>query len=80
MEQTLRYTLNNLGDIFIEKIEKSYEPIKCFINNRIMLRKKRKLLLKIGERLEQLRKESPELDIFKDEMIMNLMKEMNDIS
>ncbi|MBF0396280.1 MAG: hypothetical protein HQK78_05880 [Desulfobacterales bacterium] len=80
MEQTLRYTLNNLGDIFIEKLEKGYEPIKSFMKNRIMLRKKRKVLLQIGERLELLRKNSPELDIFKDEIIMNLMKDMNDIS
>jgi len=86
MENDLRYTMEHLGDIVAGKLEKAvgklgkvFGSLKTSTRGVVltydiheMEKKRRKILTKIGERMTEVRTQSPELTIFNDEGIMKL--------
>jgi len=79
MGQGLRYTMNNLGDLFVDKVGKfwcsvkrSTKGIKLTHNIHELSTKKIKIQKKIGKRLSKIQKESPELAVFKDKELSEL--------
>jgi hypothetical protein len=83
MGQGFRYKMQHLGDIFADKLEWSYQTVRSSTRGIVLTydihevqKKKRKIVKKIGERLAEVRKKSPELDIFKDEKMMELFSKL----
>ena len=86
MGQGLRYTMNNIGDIFVDKVGKfwcnvklSTKGIKLTHNIHELSTKKIKIQKKIGERLSNIKKESPELVVFEDKELSQLFTVLEDI-
>ncbi len=82
----LRYDVQHVGDVFVDKLEWVCEALKgstrgIFLTYEIheLQQKKRGLARKIGERLAEVRKKSPELDVFKDEKISELFAKLGGV-
>ncbi|MBF0100837.1 MAG: hypothetical protein HQK77_08020 [Desulfobacterales bacterium] len=86
MEKGYRYNMNHLGDIFVEKLANCGKAI-CNSTRGIVLtynihelnKKKQKNFAQIGERLTQVRNEQPSLDVFFDEKMATLYKDLDEI-
>lgn len=79
MGQKLRHTMNHIGDIFVDTVEKfwctitlSTKGIKLTYDIHELAGKKTKIQKKIGERLSKIQKESPELAVFEDKELSRL--------
>ena len=79
MEQGLRYTMNNIGDILVDSLENfwckitlSTKGVKLTYNIHELNNKKIKVQKKIGQRLSDIKKKSPELEIFEDDELAKL--------
>jgi len=86
MEENFRYTMEHLGDIVAGKLEgvagklgKVFSSLKTSTRGVVltydihdMEKKRRKILTRIGERMTEVRAQSPEQTIFNDEGIMKL--------
>jgi len=77
MGETFRYKMQHLGDIFADKLEGACEAVRSSPRGIVLTydihelqKKKRKIVRKIGERLTEVRKKSPELDVFKDKKMI----------
>ncbi|HUV49778.1 MAG TPA: hypothetical protein VMW78_01985 [Anaerolineae bacterium] len=83
MGEGFRYKMQHFGDAFADKLEGAYEAIKSSTRGIFLTydmheleNKKREIVKKIGERLTEVRKKSPELDVFKDEKMMGLFSKL----
>lgn len=83
MGEKFRYKMQHLGDIFADKLEGWGEALKTSTRGIVLTydihelqKKKRKIVRKIGERIAEVRKESPNLDVFKDEKMMELFSKL----
>ena len=79
MGQGWRYTMSNIGDIFVDTLEKfigtvalSTKGVKLTYNIHELNTKKIKLEKKIGQRVSKIRLKSPELEIFEDPELTKL--------
>ncbi|NVM22905.1 MAG: hypothetical protein HWN68_14120 [Desulfobacterales bacterium] len=86
MEESFRYKMQHVGDIFVEKMEVVCDALKSCTRGITLTydihdleRKKRRITRNIGERIAEVRKKSPELDIFKDEKMMELFSKLESI-
>jgi hypothetical protein len=86
MGQGFRYKVQHLGDIIVDKLDgicdvlgSCTRGIVLTYDMRELEGKKRKVVGKIGERIAEVRKKSPELDIFKDEKMMELFTKLENI-
>ncbi len=90
MEEDFRYTMEHLGDIVADKLERVADKLeKVFGSLKYSTRgivlthdindlekKRRKILTSIGEQMGKVRTQSPEMAIFNDEGIMKLFAEL----
>jgi len=83
MGEGFRYKMQHLGDIFADKLEGAYESIKSSTRGIVLTydmhdlqNKNRKIVKKIGKRLTEVKKKSSELDVFKDEKMMELFSKL----
>jgi len=79
----LRYKFQHLGDIVADKLEAGCRATKSSTRGVVLTydlcdlrKKKRKVVGKIGARLVQIRKESPELDVFQNEKMMEVFNKL----
>ncbi len=86
MGQGLRYTMNNLGDIVVSSLGKlcsnvalSTKGVKLTYAIHELNGKKVKIHKKIGQRLSELRKSSPENEIFSDKELGELFTALESV-
>ena len=86
MGEGFRYKMQHLGDIFADKLEAACEAVKSSTRGIALTydiheleKKKPKILKKIGKRLAEVRMKSPELDVFKDEKMMELFSKLESL-
>lgn len=79
----LRYKLQHLGDIVADKLEAGCRAAKHSTRGVVLthdiyeLRKKKaKVVGKIGSKLVEIRKESPELEVFRHEKMLGVFNEL----
>jgi hypothetical protein len=84
MGHEFRYNIQHMGDIFIDYLEKGIRCVKSSTrgvtltyNIHELKKKKGKLIRKIGAAITEIRKRSPELDVFSDETIMELFSKLD---
>ncbi len=77
MGQGLRYNIQHIGDVFVDNLERAFDCVKSSTRGITLTydiheleRKKSKVLSEIGGRVAEVRKTSPELDVFNDEKMM----------
>ena len=83
MGQRLRYNIQHIGDVFLDNLEKAFDCVKSSTRGITLTydihdleRKKSKVLSEIGGRVAEVRKASPELDVFNDEKMMGLFSKL----
>ncbi len=83
MGQELRYNFQHIGDIFVDNLEKAFDYVKSSTRGITLTydmhdleKKKSKVLSEIGERMAEIRKTSPELDVFNDEKVLELFSKL----
>ena len=83
---TFRYKMIHLGDILIAKMEKGFRFLRksnrgivITYDLRELKRKRKKVLVKIGTRMADLKTVSPELEIFKDSDLSKLFTNLEKI-
>jgi len=83
MGQELRYNIQHIGDIFVDNLEKAFDYVKSSTRGITLTydihdleKKKSKVLSEIGERMAEIRKTSPELDVFNDEKVLELFSKL----
>jgi len=86
MENSFRYKMQHIGDIFVDYLGKGCEAVRSrttgvTITYQIheLNKKREKLYTKIGDRLAELKKTSPEETIFEDEKMMKLFAKLKGI-
>jgi len=89
-KKSFRYKMQHLGDFFVDnvlsKIEKGFGSLKLSTRGIVVtydiheLRKsKRKMISHIGQRLTEIKRTSPEFDIFQDPDLSKLFVKLDDI-
>lgn len=83
MGQGLRYNIQHIGDVFLDNLEKGFDCVKSSTRGITLTydihdleRKRSKVLSGIGGRVAEVRKTSPELDVFNDEKMMELFSKL----
>ncbi len=83
MGEGLRYNIQHIGDVFLDNLEKAFDCVKSSTRGIALTydiheleRKKSKVLSEIGGRGAEVRKASPELDVFNDEKMMELFSKL----
>ena len=83
MGQGLRYSVQHIGDVFVDNLERAFDGVKSSTRGITLTyeiheleRKKSKVLSEIGGRVAEVRKTSPELDVFNDEKMMELFSRL----
>jgi len=86
MDESTRHTLEHLGDIFVERVEKAvswlHNSTKGFsLTYRIhsLEKDREKSYTRIGKRTSTLRKRSPANELFSDEDMSQLFKEFDEL-
>ncbi len=86
MGEGFRYKVQHLGDIIVDKLDgvcdvlgSCTRGIVLTYDMRELEGKKRKVVGKIGERIAEVRRKSPELDIFKDDKMMELFTKLENL-
>ena len=86
MGEGLRYNIQHIGDIFVNDLEKAFDCIKSSTRGITLTydvhdleRKKSKVLSEIGERMAEVRKTSPELDVFNDEKVLEIFSKLDNL-
>jgi hypothetical protein len=86
MEEGLKYKIRHIGDIFVDNLEKvcgivssSTKGISLTYDIHDLEKKRKKALREIGARIAEVRKASPELDVFSDAMLMELFSKLDGI-
>ena len=83
MGQGLRYNIQHIGDFFVDNLENAFDCVKSSTRGITLTydiheleREKDKVLSEIGGRVAEVRKTSPELDLFNDEKMMELFSRL----
>ena len=83
MGQRLRYNIQHIGDFFVDNLENAFDYVKSSTRGITLTydiheleREKDKVLSEIGGRVAEVRKTSPELDLFNDEKMMELFSRL----
>jgi hypothetical protein len=83
MGQRLRYNIQHIGDFFVDNLENAFDYVKSSTRGITLTydiheleREKDKVLSEIGGRVAEVRKISPELDLFNDEKMMELFSRL----
>ena len=86
MGEGLRYTMQHLGDIFVDSVERGFDCLESSMRGvsltydiHELKKKKRKILSKIGKRTAEIRKRSPEQEVFADDRMMELFSKLERI-
>lgn len=86
MEKDFRHNMQHLGDIVVDKLEKVFGSLKISTRGIVQTyeiheleKKRRNILTRIGKRLGEVRKQSPEKAIFNDEDIMKLFSTLTTV-
>lgn len=86
MKESMRYKLDHIGDIIVEGIEKLWVSFRNTADGLVrqcavceLSRKKQRLVKQIGERLTEIQAISPDKEIFRDETLSKLFKELDEI-
>ena len=84
MDKGLRYNIEHIGDTFIDVIIKASDAARTSAKGIVLTydlndlkRKRREIVRGIGERLVQLRKDAPGLNIAADEEMTRLLSEFD---
>ncbi|MBF0111464.1 MAG: hypothetical protein HQK74_01875 [Desulfamplus sp.] len=79
----IRYKMTHLGDIVVDAFDRlwssassSTKGISLTYNIHELKKRKRKLHRKIGERVSKIKEQSPLLEIFDDEVLLNLFSDL----
>ncbi len=83
MGEGLRYNTQHIGDFFVDNLERAFDCVKSSTRGITLTydiheleRKKGKVLSEIGERVAEVRKTSPELDLFNHKKMMELFSRL----
>jgi hypothetical protein len=83
MGQGLRYNIQHIGDFLVDNLENAFDCVKSSTRGITLTydiheleREKDKVLSEIGGRVAEVRKTSPELDLFNDEKMMELFSRL----
>ncbi len=86
MGKGARYRIEHLGDTVADGLEQtvkwarsSTKGISLTYNIHDLEKKRKKAWAKIGERLSSLRERSPELEVFKDEQLLELFVNLDEM-
>jgi hypothetical protein len=86
MGKGVRYKIEHMGDMVADGLEQAFgwagsstRGISLTYNIHELEKKRKKALSKIGERLSWVRGRSPELEVFKDERILELFVKLDEI-
>nr|WCC90928.1 magnetosome protein Mad10 [Desulfobacteraceae bacterium] len=90
MDKSIRYKIQHVGDFFVEKvinkIEKGFNSIKKSTRGIVVtydiheLRKsKKKVISNIGQRVTEIKRTTPELDMFQDMDLTKLFIRLDEI-
>ncbi len=82
MGKGMRYTMNHLGDIVVEGVEKIWGAtcwltMRCFRNN--YAKERQNITLALGQRIREIRQTSPDLEIFDDDILRDLFARLSEI-
>ncbi len=81
MDEGLRYTMNHLGDILVGGLDRFWGSLTDVLTWRCcrLNRRKREVLKRMGERVSEIQGDSPDLEIFSDEILAELVGELREI-
>ncbi len=86
MGNEVRYTMNHLGDIIVGGAEKvwhaiinSTQEIKNKYHIHTLERKKQLIIEELGVRLSEIKKTSPELEIFDDDILRDCFDKLSEV-
>lgn len=86
MGQGLRYNIEHIGDLFVDGLEKvcgiirsSTKGISLTYDIHDLETKRKKLCRLVGERIAEIRRVSPENELFRDERLAELFFKLSDL-
>ena len=86
MSEGLRHNLQHLGDIFVDSVDRGFGCIESSMRGvsltydiHELKKEKRKILSKIGKRTAEIRKRSPEQEVFADDEMMKLFSKLEGV-
>ena len=81
MDEKTRYTMNHLGDLVVEGLDRLWHALAagCTCRNFRLNRRRRCVLKRMGERLAEMQAANPDLEIFGDEQLAALVAELREI-
>lgn len=86
MGKGLRYNIQHVGDHFVDTLEKGFGVVRSSTKGisltydvHDLAKKRKKACRLIGERIAEIRKVSPEGEVFSDERLMELFSKLDGI-
>ncbi len=86
MGEGLRYNIQHIGDIFVDSLGKAIDCVQSSTRGIILThdiheleKSKRRVLRKIGERVAEVKKISPEHEVFNDPKLMELFSKLESL-
>lgn len=86
MGKGFRYTMEHIGDIFVEKLAKGFSCLKSSTQGILsaydlheLKKKKRKIQTEIGERMVEVKENHPQSDVFRDEELVRLFASLDEL-
>ncbi|HIJ55565.1 MAG TPA: hypothetical protein HPQ03_05510 [Deltaproteobacteria bacterium] len=86
MGEGFRYNIQHMGDIFVDSLERTVDSLKSSFRGvsltydiHELKKKKGKIHRKIGKRTSEVRKRSPEMELFADNEMVKLFSKLEGV-